>query len=189
MMQNLPAYFQEAETKLDDLIESGLKFNDKAQLFTWRSFIRNYTKLSVYGFNSAKFDIPAMAGTFFTIGEEHFADDVSALKRGSSYLSVGFSEIIFKDILMLSSPCSLSKYLKTWGVKEQKSIFPHGHYGSVEEMAADTEFPDKNKFYSGLSVSGVSDLDYGIARDEFYRRKNLDKHHADKVTNMLDWLK
>ena len=90
---------------------------------------------------------------------------------------------------MLSSPCNLSKYLKTWGVKEKKSIFPHGRYGSVEEMKIDLDFPNQIEFNSSLSSSKVSDEDYFAAKEEYYRRKKLPAGHPEKISNMLDWLK
>ena len=84
MMQNLPDYFKSAELKIAELLEEGESFKEKTKFYQWKAFIKNFTKLSIYGFNSSSFDIPAMAGTFFTVGEEYFCDEISALKRGSS---------------------------------------------------------------------------------------------------------
>ena len=84
MMQNLPAYYKSADVKIAQLLEEGTTFKEKSKIYQWRAFIKNFTKLSIYGFNSSSYDIPAMAGTFFTVGEEYFCDEISALKRGSS---------------------------------------------------------------------------------------------------------
>ena len=187
MIDDLPAYYVEAESKIEEMLEEGRTLSEKTKLYNWRAFIKNYTRLSCYGFNSARFDLPCIASTLFTVGEEHFGE-ISALKRGSAYISVGFSEVQFKDILNLSSPCNLGKYLKTWGAKENKSIFPHGYYANVEEMKLDVDFPPKEKFNSTLNGSFLSDEEYFTAKNEFERRKKLPEGNKLKMNNMLDWL-
>ena len=54
--------------------------------------------------------------------------EIRALKRGSRYMSVNVGKVCFKDALAFSAPCSLDKYMKQWGAKLTKSIFPHGQY-------------------------------------------------------------
>ena len=188
MMTKIPSYFKTAENKIDQMIAEEKFGARKTTLFRWKQYIRNYTALQVYGFNCSSFDIPTMGGTFFTVAEEMFGD-VTVLKRGSSYLSVCFGNFNFKDILLLSSPCKLSKYLKTWGASESKSIFPYDLYHCVEEFERCKDFPSHADFYSSLAISNVSESDYDTAASEYLRRKSLPDSHPDKMKSMLDWLR
>ena len=52
-----------------------------------------------------------LAPYLFPALKERFGS-VQVLKKGNLYFSITTSTFIFKDALLLSSPCSLSKYLK-----------------------------------------------------------------------------
>ena len=45
--------------------------------------------------------------------------------RKGGYMQVRIGQLVFKDILNFTSPCSLSKFLKQWNAPIGKSIFPH----------------------------------------------------------------
>ena len=99
------------------------------------------------------------------------------------------SSITFRDTLNYTSPCRLSKYLKQWGAKLEKSIFPYSYYSSVEELQAALEFPPYEAFYSDLTQSNVDFAEYESAKQEFERRKALPVDHPDHMKSMLCWLK
>ena len=67
--------------------------------------------------------------------------NISFLKRSTKYISVTIDDLNFQDIILLSVPCSLSKYLKTWKIKECKSVFSYDYFQSVEQLENYEEFP------------------------------------------------
>ena len=115
--------------------------------------------------------------------------EVAALKRGSRYLSVAIENVVFKDALNFSAPCSLDKYLKQWGAKLTKSIFPHGYFTDIKQVENTNVFPAPEAFYSSLKKESV-DMDvYLTAKKEFETRIALPTGHPDKMTSFKCWLK
>ena len=53
--------------------------------------------------------------------------------------------MLFKDIYNFTSPCSLDKYLKQWGVTETKSVFPFNAFNSIEQMEEIESMRDDDK--------------------------------------------
>ena len=62
--------------------------------------------------------------------------------------------------MLLSVPCTFSKYLKTWKVKGCKSLFPYEYFKSVEELEKYQEFPPFSACYSNLKGDNISEEDY-----------------------------
>ena len=114
---------------------------------------------------------------------------VQVLKKDNLYFSISTNRYVFKDALLFTSPCTLSKYLKQNAVKEKKSIFPYSYFHSVEELENCTEFPQYEAFFSELKNKNVSEEDYLEAKTEFERRKDLPVFHPNKMSSMLDWLR
>ena len=113
---------------------------------------------------------------------------VSVLKKNGHYFTISTPKIVFKDALLFSSPCSLSKYLRQNNVKETKSIFPYTFFSKVEELELYTEFPPHTAFFSELRNSNVTQQQYLDAKTEFYKRKNLPNENPEKINSMRDWL-
>ena len=114
--------------------------------------------------------------------------NMSIPKRGVSYFSIESDGLAFKDVLKFTSPCNLSKYLKQWGVTEEKSIFPYEAFSNIEDMQAQIEFPRHAQFYSSLKNSNVSVEEYQTAKCEYERRQSLPNNHPNKIANFVDWL-
>ena len=121
--------------------------------------------------------------------------EVATIKRAGCYFTLTLlkkgdrmQKIEFRDVLNYSSPTCLDKYLKQWGAKQCKSIFPYSYYQSVEELSRATEFPQQEAFFNNLKRIPVDHDLYVTARNEFNRRKNLPSDHKDKMNTMLDWL-
>lgn len=113
---------------------------------------------------------------------------VNVLKKNGLYFSISTSKVVFKDALLFTSPCSLSKYLKQNNVVEKKSVFPYTFFHKVEELDACIEFPPHSAFFSELRNTNIPESEYKEAKSEFYRRKKLPEGHPDKMKNMRDWL-
>ena len=193
----LPDYILEAEMKIEAVCEK-IKFHivcgDKSRNLEFcrlRSYLRaleNLTKLSVYGFNSSRFDCPVIAGDLFVLLKK-LDGNVSILKKGASYFQIASDSLIFKDVLSLTAPCRLDKFLTNWESDVKKSIWPYSRYTCIEEIRAEKNFPKRSAFFSDLTRDTVSMEDYISAKGEFMRRRLLPKSHPDKIFNMVGWLK
>ena len=194
----LPPYLVEVENKI---IEREIELHEEneregrktcpelTKIISYRHYLSSLKNLSVFGFNSQRFDIPVIAGTLFRILELSTLSPVSVLKKGASYFSVSCGGLIFKDTLNYTSPCSLDKFLKNWEAPFSKSIWPYSLFGSVEEIKATKKFPKRSEFFSELKNETVSKEDFAKAAREFHRRKLLPKGHPEKIYSMLGWLK
>ena len=121
--------------------------------------------------------------------------EIKTIKRSGCYFTLTLIKkgermqtVEFRDILNYSSPTSLDKYLKQWGVKQSKSIFPYSYFKSVEELSHTTDFPPPEAFFNDLKHIPIDDKLYVIAKNEYYRRKNLPLNHKDRINNMAGWL-
>ncbi len=55
-------------------------------------------------------------------------DKVDVLKKGTRLILLEVDNVQFKDVLQFTAPCTLSKFLKMWNVKEEKVSF-YGFHG------------------------------------------------------------
>ena len=194
----LPEYIKEIGWKLFKRINEVSEENERlgiktcpelSKLISYKNFIENLENLSVFGFNSQRFDLPVIAGTLFRVLESSTLTPVSVLKKGASYFSVSCGGLIFKDALNFTSPCSLEKFLKNWEAPVLKSIWPYSLFSSVEEIKMTKTFPKRSQFFSELKNKTVSIEEYTTAAREFHRRRLLPKNHPEKIYSMLGWLR
>ena len=115
-------------------------------------------------------------------------DFVSVLKKGSRYLAVYTAHACFQDILLFTTPVPLSKYLKQWGVSEQKSIFPYTLFSSIEDLNRQLEFPRYDQFYNELTDSNVDMQIYLETRQLYNYRRQLSADSTLKWHNFGDFL-
>lgn len=120
--------------------------------------------------------------------------NVKVLKRGTSYFNVTIQRqsdkatVSFRDVLNYTSPCNLDSYLRQWGAKCTKSIWPHGFFDSIEAIKSYENFPPKSAFYNTLKQVDVNDDDYRSAKNEFEKRKFLPNSHPLHIKTMACWL-
>ena len=192
----IPQEIKQAISTLNEKIFSSQFSKHQLKQKSVLHYLKSCLTLPCYGFNSAKYDIPCIIGLIFNYCEANDCD-LDLIKRGSSYMALTLtrklderkSSITFRDTLNYTSPCRLSKYLKQWGAKLEKSIFPYSYYSSVEELQAALEFPPYEAFFSDLTQSNVDFAEYESAKQEFERRKALPVNHPDHMKSMLCWLK
>ena len=195
--ESLPKYIFEARDKIVAVCEK-IKFHiimgDKSRNLEFcrlKSYLRaleRLTKLSVYGFNSSRFDCPVIAGDLFSHLKKHDGN-VRILKKGAAYFQISSDSLIFKDVLSLSAPCSLEKFLANWESPATKSIWPYSFFSSIEEIRAQKTFPKRSEFFSELKGKTVSLEEYICAKGEFMRRRLLPKSDPEKIHNMAGWLR
>ena len=104
-------------------------------------------------------------------------------------MTLQIGDLTFKDVLNYTAPSSLSKYLKQWGVKEEKGIFPYELYHRIEQIEAAEVFPTRDQFYSSLKKCTVSDEEYQAAKKLFDYRFNLPYGDRKRFRHMGDYLK
>lgn len=97
-------------------------------------------------------------------------------------------KIVFKDVLMFSSPCNLDQYLRQWNSISAKSIFPYSFFDSIEAVKDQISFPTKDAFKNELRKTQIDDATYDAAKTEYERRQALSKNDPDKIHTFEDWL-
>ena len=112
----------EAELETDVIKQNVEK---RTKLVKLKHFLTKYLTLNVWSFNGGKFDIPVLLN-YITVYCTSRDLDLSPIKRGSQYMALNVDNLFkFTDIINMSSPCSLDKYLRQWKAKVNKSIFPY----------------------------------------------------------------
>ena len=126
-----------------------LSVEKKSIFFRHSSFFRNYFCLKVIGFNSQKYDIPAIISLIIqnTKGKK-----LKIIKRGNSYFDVRFRGLSFRDACNYLGPGSLSKFAKLYDLKEGKQLFPYEKFQSIDEIRNQIDWPYYNEFKSSLGV-------------------------------------
>ena len=123
--------------------------------------------------SSGKFDLKVIAPLIYSYcGRNNI--EVATIKRAGCYFTLSLikkgdrvQKIEFRDVLNYSSPTSLDKYLKQWGAKLSKSIFPYSYYSTVEDLFNATEFPPPEAFYNDLKRIPVDNNLYLTAAEEY----------------------
>ncbi len=95
--------------------------------------LKNLMQLNIYAYNNSGYDMKLLmeylaSDKFFKMSDFHI------LKRNKNYLSVRVNNLVFKDLLLFSSPLPLDKYLKTWSPQKnvKKLLFPYELFTSIE---------------------------------------------------------
>ena len=159
-----------------------------ANLYKFRRELRKLKQLDIYGFNSAKFDLPTLAGPLLLTLQE--TGKVNILKKRNSYIAISTEKFIFKDVLKFHSPCTYEKFVSLWATSGAKSIWPHNFFNSIEEINSCKTFPKRSDFASKLHEGSMPDIQsYIIAKREFYRRKLLAKSDPNRIRTMRGFLR
>ena len=151
-------------------------------------FLQKFTMLNVFGFNSSKYDLPTMIRELYKVMKQ-IKILPNILKKSNRYTLMTVGKLQFKDTLQFTAPTSLSKFLKQWSVKENKSVFPYEKFQRVESLRAAVKFPDYEEFWSSLSQQNVDRKDYDTAKELYEYRLSLPVGHPDRWETMLDFLK
>ena len=187
----LPEWIEKAEEKIFDQFEllkrQKTRFTSK-QLGAYRKFLKKLKYLDVFGFNTAKFDLPVIIAPL--ILELQKDGGVRVLKKMSAYLTVTTAEFAFKDAYRFTSPCGLDQFLKVCEAPASKSIWPYALYNTVDEIKAAKNFPSLTAFASELHGGVKPGMKLYISQKrEFYRRKLLPKGDPDRICSMYGFLR
>ncbi|CAG5103488.1 Oidioi.mRNA.OKI2018_I69.chr1.g794.t1.cds [Oikopleura dioica] len=180
----LPDEFFLALEKLESLIENESQMKARLKLLGLKRELKEYMKLSVFGFNSAKFDLAVLSPYLIPILKQEYPKKLHIIKKGSTFFSISTEHYVFKDAMLFTTPMTLSKYLKQSKINENKSIWPYTLFKSVSDIANCKTFPSKDAFYNDIKDIPVDDNDYSIARGQFYANQALNPDYS-----MMDWLR
>jgi hypothetical protein len=158
-------------------------------LFMFKKELEKLSRLDVFGFNCARFDLPCIAGPLFLTLQEKF-EKVEVLKKNAAYISISTNILAFKDALKFTAPCSYDKFARVWEAPTFKSIWPYSFYSNIEEIKAAKKFPPLSAFKSTLKGDTKPDIQtYINGKREFYKMKLLPKSHKDRIVSMYGFLK
>ena len=179
----IPMEMEDAIEKMESEIKGMDPSPERSRVQSFRNYLRNYEQLHVFGFNSSRFDLPVLIGGIVQFASQR---DIrpETLKKGTKYITLTVGNIIFKDTLNYTSPCSLEKYLVQWKAPDAKGIFPHGYFSSIESIRECIDFPPIEAFYSKLKQCGPSNEDYLQAKSMYDT-----KLQNEEWTNFSDYLK
>ena len=171
---------------------SGKEF-DLDELRRLKNFLKEFTFLPIYGFNSQSYDLNVMLETLVqacsNLGVSLTRDNFSILKKGLKYFTVTIGSLKFKDILNFCNPCSLDSYLKTWhpaGLR--KNVYPFEKFESVEQIKSQKNFPSVEEFNSYLKGS-VDEQVYMECKRIYDSHCALGNNDPNKLNSMLDYLR
>ena len=184
----VPEEITDTFQKMDEQIEHLERGIHRSNIIRMQSHLKKYKELNTYGFNSSRFDLNALIGGIVTFASNNELQ-IHPLENGSKYIVVQVGDIVFKDTLNYTSPCSLDTFLRQWKAPEAKGIFPHGYFQTIESIQQCVEFPPKAAFYSRLKQTGPTDDDYNKAKTFYESRLALSDNHPDKWNNFSDYLK
>ena len=181
---------EEALQHLETLTKQPPNGFDKSDIFMLKQHLKVFTNLSVYGYNSSRYDLSLIFDLITKVYDESGMprSSISLLKKGTSYFSCVFGKLHFKDLLNFTCPMSLDRYLKTWTSDEIKLVYPYEKFGSIEEIREQKDFPDISDFRSFLKPD-VDEEIYTLCKNEYERRLQLPREHPEKWNNFEDYLK
>ena len=192
-----------AEDKLDDLISTeenklASKGEEKSPHLSFlqkqQRTLAEYNVLTVMGYNSSKYDLKILIKLMMQCLERRkiitpgCRSGLSIMKKGTSYFSLRFRTIHFKDLMNFSTPMPLDKYLTTWTDKFTKELYPYEFFTDVLAIRNCTEFPAYVDFTSTLKGDCDRKL-YNASKLKFDTHMSLPEGDKDRWTSFEDYLK
>ena len=181
--------FLEAEANLeiseDDEIDYDVKIRNSElrKLSQIKEEVSKYCDdLPVFGFNSSRYDLNLIKEFLLKILLNERNCSPAVIRRSNSFIGMNFLGLQFLDILnFLGGSVSLDKFLKAYGMEEQKGFFPYEWFNSSEKLSYPS-LPPINSFFSKLKNCNVlgkdfddyqSLLDIGISEDVAQKKLKL----------------
>ena len=156
------------ETLAENLEKKDLAPHLKTRYSRHFQYLKNMTNLYLLGFNSSRFDLPAIISKIF---DDIEPNEVKIIKNGNNFISLTFRNLTFLDVRLYISGGSLDKFGKTFQAKTQKLVFPYEHFQNIDQINATKKFPPIKYFKSSLN--------------EFHLTKN-DLHQIAKKFKTLE---
>ena len=121
------------------------------QLVDLQEYLERYCKfLTVFGFNSAKYDLNLIKSYLLPILVNERDIEPTVIKKATQFIPFKIGDIQLLDILnFLGGETSLDSFLKAYKTSETKKFFPCEGFDHPDKMQ-NTELPPYDSFYSKL---------------------------------------
>ena len=142
-------------------------------------------RLPVLGFNSAKYDLNVIKAK---LAKHLNLEDKNCfvIKRAHAYTCISTPQFKFLDITAyLAAGASYAKFLKAYGVCEEKSFFPYDWFDSEEKLDY-PNLPPYEEFYSKLKGVNVLAID-GSGAENYRMLQNV--WQEQNMTSFRDFLR
>ena len=179
---------------LDSLKELSGKFHvpnfDMDEISALIQILRPFQDLSIFGYNNSRYDNKMIFPFLIKcLDEKGFVSkDINILKKGTSYFSIRFKGLSFKDLQHFTIPISLDKYMSTWLKESHKLTYPYELFSSIEDVRNCTTFPSVDCFYSAIKGPVDPDL-YAKCKEIYEVNHNLPPTHENHWPNFESYLK
>ena len=148
------------EEEEKDLSTQFLQMQKNQLIDLQEQFERFCNVLSVFGFNSAKYDINLIKSCFLPILVNERDIEPTVETKANQFASFKFGDIQLLDIMnLLRGATSLDSFLKNYKTKETKGFFPYEWFDCPEKMN-NKELPPYESFFSVLRNSNPLEKDY-----------------------------
>ena len=139
----------EIESKIEQL--SSINFASQEEKKAAESTLNGLKRLKIFSFNGERYDnvclYPYLVALF---GKNN--ESINVIKRGSGVMSFSTTKYIFLDVINYVGGMSLKQFgLNYVGREITKGIFPHRHFGTIEEIRSCKTFPPYESFKSDLA--------------------------------------
>ena len=123
----------------------------KRQLLDMQEHLERYCNvLSIFRFNSAKYDLNLIKSYFLSILVNERNIEPTVIKNANQFISFKLGDIQLLEIMkLLGGATSLDFFLKAYKTSETKGFFPYELFDYPDKMQI-TEFPPYDAFYSKL---------------------------------------
>ena len=149
-----------SETEDSNVSKSFLQIQQKQLLDLQRHFNNHVDTLSVFGFNSGKYDLNLINAYLIP----HLLNDSDiqpmVIKKANQFISFKFDDIQFLDILnFIAGATSLDSFLKAYQSEETKGYFPYEWFDSFTKLDCN-HLPLYDSFFSKLKNLNPLEKDF-----------------------------
>ena len=133
----------------------------KKHLIVLQEHLERYCNvLSVFGFNSAKYDLKLIKSFLLTILINERNIELTVNKKANQFISFKFGDIQLLDIMIfLGSATSLDSFFNAYKISETKRFFPYKWFDHLDKMQ-NPELPPYDAFYSRLPSCNLLETEY-----------------------------
>ena len=167
--QNTKDYMEELSLHLKN---KDLSPSLKSKFSKHLRFLKQMTNLYIVGFNSSRFDIPAIISEI-TDDPSIDPSEIKIIKNGNNFIQLTFHNLTFLDARLFCAGGSLQSFGETFGATQEKSVFPYELYKCLDEMYTVTTFPSISKFKSSLTST------VKINKNEIDEINNIFRNYED----------
>ena len=133
----------------------------KKKLIDLQEHLERYCNVfSIFGFNSAKYDLNLLKFYLFPILVNERNIEPTVIKKTNQVTSFKFGDIQLLDIMdFLGGATSLDSFLKAYKTSEAKRFFPYEWFGHPDKMQ-NPEFSPHDAFYSKLRSCNLLEAEH-----------------------------